>query len=211
MPANLDGETPGAMAEDTDKSNEIAPPPGGPAQREFMGGLSLRKTALPPACLFTLLGLAIGKGATPLEVRAAQSSGGPNRPQVRAVWKTRQGGRAAPLILAVLHDGKATLCGPSGDEPATYSGVERGQAERICRKALAVADRENIFTPGHRNSSPHISCFLVRSADFQSAFSVIATAKPTASRRSELLAFRAECEISGPATLSHYYEPSNSV
>ena len=41
------------------------------------------------------------------------------------------------------------------------------------------------------------SFFRVRSADFQSAFSVIATAKPAASRRSGLLAFRATYEISG--------------
>src|SRR5690348_15546940 len=102
----------------------------------FLAGLQLRSVALPSGCPFTIIGLAIGKGATPLEVLAIESSGDPNIPQVRAVWKTRQGGRAAPLILAVLHDGKATLCGPSGDEPATYSGLERGQTERICREAL---------------------------------------------------------------------------
>ena len=31
------------------------------------------------------------------------------------------------------HDGKVALCGPSGDEPAIYPGIERGQAERIQR------------------------------------------------------------------------------
>ena len=41
---------------------------------------------------------------------------------------------------------------------------------------------------------PDISHLRVRSADFQSAFSVIATVKPTASRRSGLLAFRMEHE-----------------
>ena len=41
------------------------------------------------------------------------------------------------------------------------------------------------------------SHFRVRSADFESAFSVIATAKPTASRRSGLLAFRATYDMSG--------------
>jgi protocatechuate 3,4-dioxygenase beta subunit len=46
-------------------------------------------------------------------------------------------------------------------------------------------------------SSPDISHFRIRSADFQSAFSVIVAAKPTASRRSGLMAFRAKCEISG--------------
>jgi len=129
------------MAEHTNKSAELFPPSGHPEHREFLGELPLRKIALPAGCPFTILGLAIGKGTTPLEVLAAESPVEPNLPQVRAVWKTRQGGRAAPLILAVLHDGKATLCGPSGDEPATYSGVERGQAERICREALEKPDR----------------------------------------------------------------------
>ena len=109
------------MAEHTNKSDEI-PPPGRPAQREFLGELPLRKIALPPGCRFTILGLAIGKGATPLEVLAAKTSVVPNFPQVSAVWKTRQGGRAAPLILAVVPDGKATLCGPPDHEPATSSG-----------------------------------------------------------------------------------------
>ena len=108
---------------------------------KFLDGLQLRSIALPSGCPFTIIGLAIGKGATPLEVLGAESSVEPNLPQVRSVWKTRQGGRAAPLILAVLHDGKATLCGPSGDEPATYSGVEFGQAERVCREALEKTDR----------------------------------------------------------------------
>jgi hypothetical protein len=107
----------------------------------FLDGVQLRSVTLPVGCPFTILGLAIGKGAPALEVLAAESSVQPNLPQVRAVWKTRQGGRAAPLILVVLHDGKATLCGPSGDEPATYSGVERGQAERLCREALEKPDR----------------------------------------------------------------------
>ena len=47
------------------------------------------------------------------------------------------------------------------------------------------------------SSTPDISHFRIGSADFQSAFSAIATAKPTASRRSGLLAFRAGHEISG--------------
>ena len=47
--------------------------------------------------------------------------------------------------------------------------------------------------------SPDISYLRVRSADFQSAFNVFAATKPTTSRRSGLLAFRAEHEICGVA------------
>ena len=46
------------------------------------------------------------------------------------------------------------------------------------------------FDPSH-------CLFRVWSADFQSAFMVIAISKPTASRRSGLWAFRAKHEISG--------------
>jgi hypothetical protein len=49
----------------------------------------------------------------------------------------------------------------------------------------------------HATTNPHLSHFRVRSADFQSAFSVIATVKPAASLRSGLLAFRADHGICG--------------
>jgi hypothetical protein len=52
--------------------------------------------------------------------------------------------------------------------------------------------------PGFLNrSNRQCSHFPVRSADFQSAFTVIASAKPAASRRSRMLAFCAVHGISG--------------
>src|SRR5208282_6599535 len=39
---------------------------------------------------FSIVGLAIGKGASPLEVLVAESASAPNIPQVRSVWKARQ-------------------------------------------------------------------------------------------------------------------------
>jgi len=145
------------MAENPNKSEEI-PSAGHPAQREFFDELSLRTIALPPGCPFTILGLAIGRRAAPLEVLAAETSVEPNLSQIRAVWKRRQGGRAAPLILAVLHNEKATLCGSSGDEPATYSGdlsreisihsVEKtDKAGSLCRLNLAVHGLEGDIRP----------------------------------------------------------------
>ena len=44
-------------------------------------------------------------------------------------------------MLIVLHDGKATVCGPVGDDPPALSDVDIGQAERICREALEQPDR----------------------------------------------------------------------
>lgn len=112
-----------------------------PARGEFLSEFSLRKVAAPSGCPFSILGLAIGKGSSPLEVLVAEATSEPNVPQVHAVWKARQGGRAAPLMLAVLDGDKATLCGPTGDEPATFAGIERGQAERLCCEALDQPDR----------------------------------------------------------------------
>lgn len=111
------------------------------SQDQFLPDYQLRPIAAPAGCSFTMLGLALGKGASPLEVLAAESTAEPNLTQIRSVWKARQGGRAAPLLLVVLNREKAVLCGPSGHEPPTYSGIERGQAERVCREALEKPDR----------------------------------------------------------------------
>src|SRR5437867_2108699 len=129
------------MPDTANKPAENPPLPGRPDRSKFLSEFSLRKVAPPSGCPFAILSLAIGKGASPLEVLAAESAAEPALPQVRSVWKARQGGRAAPLLLVVLNGHTAVLCGPSGDEPPTYSGVEVGQAERICREALEQPDR----------------------------------------------------------------------
>ena len=38
----------------------------------------------------------------------------PRLPNVRSLWRERNNKRAAPLLLVVLHDDKATVCGPAG-------------------------------------------------------------------------------------------------
>ena len=48
----------------------------------------------------------------------ARSGRAPKRSDVLDCWKTRKGGRAAPVLLVVLHpDGAAALCGPAGEPP----------------------------------------------------------------------------------------------
>ncbi len=107
----------------------------------FLADHQLRLVTLPANAPFQAVGLALGKGTSPLEVLVTTGTGDPRLPQVRSAWKARQGNRAAPLMLVVLHDGKATLCGPAGDDPPAYPGVDLGQAERICREALEQPDR----------------------------------------------------------------------
>lgn len=65
----------------------------------------LRPVALPAASPFEVKGLALGQGASPLEVLVVSASAAPSAAQVRALWKGRNQGRAAPLLLVVLHDG----------------------------------------------------------------------------------------------------------
>jgi len=90
---------------------------------------------------FATPGLAIGNGPSALEVLVATSATEPRLPVVRSAWKTRNAGRAAPLMLVILHGDRATICGPAGDDPPAYPNVDIGQAERICREALEQPDR----------------------------------------------------------------------
>ncbi len=107
----------------------------------FLDGLGVRPVALPAAVPFDAIGLALGQGASPLEVLVAASAPAPNATALRSAWKARNAGRAAPLLFVVLHGDRASLCGPTGDDPPTYVALDRGQVERICREALEQPDR----------------------------------------------------------------------
>ncbi|MFN0012895.1 MAG: Eco57I restriction-modification methylase domain-containing protein [Phycisphaerales bacterium] len=108
---------------------------------DFLADLAPRTINLPPNVPYTAARLFLGKGASAIEVVACASDRPPQLPAVRSAWKARQGNRAAPLLLVVLHGDKATLCGPTGDDPPTYPDGDAGQAERICREALEQPDR----------------------------------------------------------------------
>src|SRR3970040_1429846 len=95
-------------------------------ERRFLDGLSLRPVSLPPGVPFTAVGLALGQGASPLEVLVASSGAAPNATTLRSAWKARNSGRAAPLLLIVLHDDRASLCGPAGEDPPAYVALDRG-------------------------------------------------------------------------------------
>jgi hypothetical protein len=45
------------------------------------------------------------------------------------------------VLLVALQSDEAALCGPSGDDPPVRTGIDRGQAERLCRAALDQPDR----------------------------------------------------------------------
>src|SRR5438552_1275023 len=110
-------------------------------QARFLEGVALRQVALPPGIAFSSVGLALGHGTSPLEVLVVLNAAQPNAPTLRSAWKARNAGRAAPLLLVVLHGERAYVCGPTGEDPPVYLALDRGQGERICREALEQPDR----------------------------------------------------------------------
>ena len=104
-------------------------------------GFNFRPVELPKNCPYKALGLALGQGSSALEVLVATAEREPSLADVRSLWKARRGGRAAPLVVAVLHNGRAALCGPTGEDPPVYPDADIGQAERICREALEQPNR----------------------------------------------------------------------
>ena len=87
------------------------------------------------------VGLYVGHGVNGLEVAVARSAKEPTGTAMTTTWKARKGKRASPLLLVVLHSGKATLTGPTGETPPIYKSRDAGQVERICRYALGQPQR----------------------------------------------------------------------
>jgi len=109
--------------------------------KAFLEGVTLRPIKTISGIPFKLKGLALGKGASALEILVATHGTQPALPTLRSVWKGRKGGRAAPLILVVLYNDRAALCGPTGEDAPAYVDLDPGQVERICRDALDQSDR----------------------------------------------------------------------
>ena len=87
--------------------------------------------------------LFLGKGANALEIAVARSLGPPTRSGVLGSWKSRKGGRAAPLLLVVVHPTGATVCGATGLEPPIFAVEDPSQVEGLCRQALELPDRHS--------------------------------------------------------------------
>ncbi|WP_311029385.1 Eco57I restriction-modification methylase domain-containing protein [Mesorhizobium koreense] len=87
------------------------------------------------------LGLYIGPGQLGLEVAVYTSAGRPSSAALLKAWKERRGGRSTPLLTVALHDGKAWLCGPSGENLPIHAAKEANAIERLCAAALKQPDR----------------------------------------------------------------------
>lgn len=140
----------------------------------------LRPVKMPEGSPFDAVGLAVGKGSQGVEVLVAKSTTTPRLPNVRSTWKARNAGRAAPLMLVVLHDGRATVCGPAGDDPPAYPAADIGQVERICREALEQPDRHAALR-SLRDALPSVESSLpgIRNEGFLATHELAAGVKRT--------------------------------
>ena len=102
----------------------------------------LRRPWVPlPKSGFKPIGLFVGHGAHAIEVAVAQSVSPPTRTVLLDTWKHRRSGRAAPVLLVVLHPNGAAMCGATGNQPPAYPRVDAGQVERLAREVLDQPDR----------------------------------------------------------------------
>jgi hypothetical protein len=107
----------------------------------FLADRELRAVALADADGLHADGLILGKGPSSLEILLASAAWKPSVHTLRETWKARVRGRATPVLLVTLYDGKAAVVGPSGDHPPVYTDLEPSKLERICAAALDEPDR----------------------------------------------------------------------
>ncbi len=89
----------------------------------------------------TPYGVFIGPGQLGLEVAVYASATKPNSTTLLKAWKERRDGRSAPVLTVALRDGRAWLCGPSGESLPVYADKDAAAIERLCAAALKQPDR----------------------------------------------------------------------
>jgi hypothetical protein len=82
-----------------------------------------------------------GEGTSALEIAVVDFGERPTKEFLQNTYSDRRGGRVNPILVVVLYDDEASLCGPSGEEPPVYHNTDRGQVERVCEAALRKPDR----------------------------------------------------------------------
>ena len=110
---------------------------------EFLADLMARPWAPDTRHRLQPAGLFLGNGAHAIEIAVAQCGTVPTRTALLETWKHRRAGRAAPVLIVVLHTEGAALCGASGEEPPVYPRADVGQVERLCREVLGQPDRHS--------------------------------------------------------------------
>lgn len=109
----------------------------------FLSDLEILDLDLPGAGELKAEGLVLGKGDQPVEIAVFSADHRPSTPALRTAWKARLKGRATPLVVVALYNGRAALCGPNGDQPHAYGELTVERVERICRAAVEEPDRHS--------------------------------------------------------------------
>ena len=91
---------------------------------------------------FSITGIAYGKSNFPLEVIYSNHDTTPTPSQLRSAWRSRQESRGIPLLVIVIHNEKAFVCGPSGEDPPVYLKIDTAQIESVCKEALEQPSRQ---------------------------------------------------------------------
>lgn len=110
---------------------------------EFLSDLTRRSWSPVASSGLRQADLFIGKGQLALEITVAHAVRRIGDGEIRKVWKARKGNRGAPLLLVIMHSGKASVCGPDREEPPISHDMDIGQVERLCRKLLEQPDRHS--------------------------------------------------------------------
>lgn len=97
--------------------------------------LTSAPAGLKPVSLF------VGSGDLALEVVVYESDAKPTAGQVQGAWTARRAGRSTPVLVVVLHGGRAWLGGPSGEQLPIHADKDVGAIERLCLAALRQPDR----------------------------------------------------------------------
>ena len=97
--------------------------------------LSLNLQGLEP------FGLFLGNGNQGLEVVVFSSSSKPATSLLHQAFKERKAGRASPVLVVVTHPEGVCLCGIVAHQPPIFHSTDNSQAERLCKTALALPDR----------------------------------------------------------------------
>lgn len=84
-------------------------------------------------------------GNTPLQICLIELTSAIADGKIKELWVERHGGRAAPLILGLVFDGKVTLAGPllHGNDLPLAHGLEADQAGRVLKLAKDCPDRHS--------------------------------------------------------------------
>jgi hypothetical protein len=110
---------------------------------------------------FQAAGLFVGKGANAIEVAVARSGAAPNRTALLDCWKARRAGRAAPVLLVVLHPGGAPR------------RADWEEARRKAATALGRRDRDLLSALGFQVERLDNLTELLRSGDRRTALAVM--------------------------------------